>query len=154
MSTKSIDAKPTTHWHTLTVEQSLQELESGPSGLGAAEAARRLAEFGPNELQAQGRVSPWAILLEQFKNVLIIILLLATALSAFLGHGVEAIAITVIVLFAVILGFIQELFWEQLVNTNGDERDRLLGHVQATYQLNDWISVLGRVGRDWYRDHR
>jgi Ca2+-transporting ATPase len=115
MSTKSIDAKPTTHWHTLTVEQSLQELESGPSGLGAAEAARRLAEFGPNELQAQGRVSPWAILLEQFKNVLIIILLLATALSAFLGHGVEAIAITVIVLFAVILGFIQEFRAERAI---------------------------------------
>jgi TonB-linked SusC/RagA family outer membrane protein len=45
-------------------------------------------------------------------------------------------------------------FWEQLVNTNTDQRDRLLGHVQATYQLADWISVMGRVGRDWYRDHR
>jgi TonB-linked SusC/RagA family outer membrane protein len=45
-------------------------------------------------------------------------------------------------------------FWEQLVNGNGDERDRLLGHVQATYQLNDWITATGRVGRDWYRDHR
>ena len=72
-------------------------------------------EFGPNELQAQGRVSPWSILLEQFKNVLIIILLLATALSAFLGHGVEAIAITVIVLFAVILGFIQEFRAERAI---------------------------------------
>jgi len=45
-------------------------------------------------------------------------------------------------------------FWEQLVNGNGDERDRLLGHVQLTYQLNDWLSATGRVGRDWYRDHR
>jgi TonB-linked SusC/RagA family outer membrane protein len=45
-------------------------------------------------------------------------------------------------------------FWEQLVNGNGDERDRLLGHVQASYQLNDWITATGRVGRDWYRDHR
>jgi TonB-linked SusC/RagA family outer membrane protein len=45
-------------------------------------------------------------------------------------------------------------FWEQLVNRNGDERDRLFGHVQASYQLNDWIAVTGRVGRDWYRDHR
>jgi len=45
-------------------------------------------------------------------------------------------------------------YWEQLVNTNGDERDRLLGHVQATYQVNDWITATGRVGRDWYRDHR
>ncbi|MGH2349006.1 MAG: TonB-dependent receptor plug domain-containing protein, partial [bacterium] len=45
-------------------------------------------------------------------------------------------------------------FWEQFVNGNGDERDRLLGHVQLTYQLNDWLSATGRVGRDWYRDHR
>jgi TonB-linked SusC/RagA family outer membrane protein len=45
-------------------------------------------------------------------------------------------------------------FWEQLVNGNGDERDRLLGHVQASYQLNDWITATARVGRDWYRDHR
>jgi TonB-linked SusC/RagA family outer membrane protein len=45
-------------------------------------------------------------------------------------------------------------FWEQLVNTNEDQRDRLLGHVAATYQVNDWITAMGRVGRDWSRDHR
>ena len=45
-------------------------------------------------------------------------------------------------------------FWEQLVNTNEDQRDRLLGHVSATYQLNDWITATGRVGRDWYRENR
>ena len=104
-----------TNWHTLTVEESFERLKSGPRGLSSDEATKRLAEFGPNELQARGRVSPWTILLEQFKNVLIIILLLATALSAFLGHGVEAIAITVIVLFAVILGFIQEFRAERAI---------------------------------------
>jgi len=102
-------------WHTLTIEESFKRLESSSGGLTSAEAARRLEEFGPNELQAQQRVSAWAILLEQFRNVLIIILLLATALSAFLGHGVEAIAITVIVLFAVILGFIQEFRAERAI---------------------------------------
>ena len=44
----------------------------------------------------------------QFKNILIQILLIATLLSAFLGHAVESIAIAVIVLFAVILSFVQE----------------------------------------------
>ena len=82
MSATNIEAKSSTHWYTLTVEESLKSLESGPHGLSSDEAARRLEKFGPNELQAQGRVSPWTILLEQFKNVLIIILLLATALSA------------------------------------------------------------------------
>lgn len=45
-------------------------------------------------------------------------------------------------------------FWEQEVNTNNDTRDRLLGHVSATFQLNDWITMTGRIGRDWYREHR
>ena len=115
ISTKDIDDKSSTRWHTLTVEETFTQLESSPNGLNSDEAAKRLTEFGPNELQAQGRISPWTILLEQFKNVLIVILLLATALSAFLGHGVEAIAITVIVLFAVILGFIQEFRAERAI---------------------------------------
>jgi P-type Ca2+ transporter type 2C len=107
--------EPGTHWHTFTTEDTFERLKSSPHGLAASEAAKRLAEFGPNELRAAGRVSPWTILLEQFKNVLIVILLLATVLSAFLGHGVEAIAITVIVLFAVILGFIQEYRAERAI---------------------------------------
>ena len=115
MSKKQIHAEPGIHWHTLTVEEALAELKSSPHGLSSDEAAKRLAEFGPNEVLAAHTVSPWAILLEQFKNVLIIILLLATALSAFLGHGVEAIAITVIVLFAVILGFVQEYRAERAI---------------------------------------
>jgi Ca2+-transporting ATPase len=102
-------------WHSSTVEETFERLESSSSGLSSGEAAKRLKESGSNELQAQGRISPWSILLEQFKNVLIIILLLATALSAFLGHGIEAIAITVIVLFAVILGFIQEFRAERAI---------------------------------------
>src|SRR5688500_19251314 len=51
------------------------------------DAVRRLEQSGPNEIQLSHRISPWTILRDQFKNVLIVILLLATALSAFLGHG-------------------------------------------------------------------
>ena len=91
---KVIEDKSSGSWHTLTVEQTLERLSSGPRGLTKDEATRRLQKYGPNELQARSHISPWSILLEQFKNVLIVILLLATALSAFLGHGVEAIAIT------------------------------------------------------------
>ena len=97
-----------TSWHTLDATETFGRLSSRPDGLTPDEAQKRLTERGPNELQQTNRISPWAILLEQFKNVLILILLGATALSAFLGHGVESIAIAVIVLFAVFLGFIQE----------------------------------------------
>ena len=102
-------------WHTLPVDIVLSQLSSGPHGLPAAEVERRLALHGPNELEAVDRVSPWVVLVGQFKNVLIIILLIATAISAFVGHGVEAIAIAVIVLFAVLLGFVQEYRAERAI---------------------------------------
>jgi Ca2+-transporting ATPase len=93
----------------------LSHLSSSPHGLTEAKVEHRLDLYGPNELEAADRISPWAILFEQFKDVLIIILLIATAISAFLGHGVEAIAIAVIVLFAVLLGFIQEYRAERAI---------------------------------------
>ena len=95
-------------WHALPADVVLRELASGPGGLSAEEARRRLESAGPNSLQPARGASPWTLLAGQFKNVLIVILLAATALSALLGHGVEAAAITVIVLFAVLLGFVQE----------------------------------------------
>ena len=101
--------------YTQTANELLAQLGSAHHGLTAEEAARRLVEHGPNELRAAQPSSPWHILGEQFKNILIIILLIATVLSAFLGHGVEAVVITVIVLFAVGLGFVQEYRAERAI---------------------------------------
>src|SRR5574342_649757 len=98
----------TKSWHTLSAQEAFQELKSQPHGLTSVEVTERIRKYGPNELQAAHRVSPWEILLEQFKNVLILILLGATVISLFLGHGTESIVIAVIVLLAVLLGFIQE----------------------------------------------
>jgi len=103
------------YWHTKTTGQAFAELKSGESGIRQSEAEARLAKYGPNEIQAAHRISPWEILLEQFKNVLILILLAATAISLFLGHGIESIAIAVIVMFAVFLGFIQEYRAERAI---------------------------------------
>jgi Ca2+-transporting ATPase len=102
-------------WHTQTTEQTFAQLKSQPSGLSQAEAAERTLQYGANEIQAAKRISAWEILLEQFKNILILILLGATAISLFLGHGIESIAIAVIVLFAVLLGFIQEYRAERAI---------------------------------------
>ncbi|MCX6053757.1 MAG: cation-translocating P-type ATPase [Chloroflexi bacterium] len=102
-------------WHTLTIDESFQQLESQPIGLTQTEVVERLLKYGANELQAAHRVSPWEILLEQFKNVLILILLGATAISLFLGHGIESVVIAVIVLFAVVLGFVQEYRAERAI---------------------------------------
>jgi Ca2+-transporting ATPase len=95
-------------WHTRSVDDTLAHLASQLTGLAGAEAQQRLAIHGPNELQAAVHEPAWRTLLAQFQNVLILILLAATAISAFLGHTLEASVITVIVLFAVLLGFAQE----------------------------------------------
>jgi Ca2+-transporting ATPase len=103
------------HWHSLTADQTLERLQSSRSGLTSAEAAQRLARYGPNELRAAERVSALELLIGQFKNALVLMLIGATVLSAFLGHVVEAVTILVIVLFAVILGFIQEFRAEKAI---------------------------------------
>lgn len=103
------------NWHSLTHADIFTQLNSSPSGLSFEEATRRITEYGPNELHAGHRVTPWEILAAQFKNVLIIILLIAVLISVFVGHGVEAIAISAIVLFAALLGFIQEFRAERAI---------------------------------------
>ncbi len=113
VSPQSIEKTP---WHTLPLERVLSALSAHTKlGLTQAEAARRLEEFGFNQLTEGHRTSAWEILFEQCKNVLVIILFIAVGLSAVLGHGVEAIAIGVIVIFAVLLGFVQEYRAERAI---------------------------------------
>ena len=107
--------EPNNFWHTRTPDQAFAQLQSGQSGLGQKEAGERAGKYGPNEIQSAHRISAWEILVEQFKNVLILILLGATVISLFLGHGIESIVIAVIVLFAVLLGFIQEYRAERAI---------------------------------------
>jgi Ca2+-transporting ATPase len=83
--------------------------------LSSEEAAQRLAAHGPNELEAADVIAPWQILLAQFKNVLILILLVAVGFSAVLGHVTEAVVISVIVVFAAVLGFVQEYRAERAI---------------------------------------
>ena len=96
-------------WHSTDIDAVLKHLEADPArGMSQAEAARRLAQHGANELAKEERASPITLFFAQFKNTLIIILLVATILSALLGEIVDAIIISAIVLFCAVLGFVQE----------------------------------------------
>jgi Ca2+-transporting ATPase len=98
-----------TPWYRLSPAEVFEQLGSNAdAGLSTGEAQRRLLEYGPNELQRAHHVSAWAVFAAQFKNLLIVILLVAVVLSAILGHVIEAVAIGVIILFAALLGFYQE----------------------------------------------
>lgn len=92
----------------MTVEEAIEALETSPQGLSGEEARRRLVEFGPNELIEEERKSPITLFLEQFKSFLIIILLVALAISAILGEYVDVFVILAVVIASATLGFAQE----------------------------------------------
>ena len=99
----------TRSWHAIDLAEALRELDTDPrQGLSEEEVRRRLERYGPNELRQEERASPFRLFLGQFKNTLIIILLLATVLSAVIGEIVDAGIILAIVIFSTVLGFVQE----------------------------------------------
>ncbi|MBI4794869.1 MAG: HAD-IC family P-type ATPase [Deltaproteobacteria bacterium] len=95
-------------FHTMSPQQVLELLETGPEGLSPSQAQERLERFGPNELAAAKKISPILIFLRQFGNLLIAILIVATVISFILGEHLDAYVILVIVLACAVLGFVQE----------------------------------------------
>lgn len=95
-------------WHTYSSAQTLQELDTAPSGLSTAEAQRRLRLHGPNRLPPPQRRGPVLRFLLQFHNVLIYVLLLSAAITAVLGHAVDTAVILGVTLINAIVGFVQE----------------------------------------------
>ena len=102
-------------WHALSPEETLKELNVSERGLSQSEAQKRLAQYGSNELQKEKRSSRIRMFLEQFTDVLIVILIIATALSVAIGEIVDAIVIIAIVLATAILGFVEEFRSEKAV---------------------------------------
>jgi len=96
------------YWHEMSREAVLATLETSIQGLSAAEAARRLARHGPNELIERGLKSPWLIVWEQLTATMVLVLIIATAISAVLGDYKDAVAIIAIVVLNTLLGFSQE----------------------------------------------
>jgi Ca2+-transporting ATPase len=93
----------------MEVDQVLKELNTDPhQGLSDEEVRSRLEKYGYNELKKEEQVSPFTLFINQFKNILILILLVAIGLSALVGEVVDAVIIAVIVVFCAVLGFIQE----------------------------------------------
>jgi len=96
-------------WHSMEVGQVLSELKTNlHQGLSEAEVQNRLKQFGYNELKREERASALVLFFNQFKNPLILILLIAIGLSALVGEAVDAAIIAAIVVFCAVLGFIQE----------------------------------------------
>ncbi len=95
------------HWHSQTVDEVLQKIGSRLEGLTDKEVEERLGKYGRNELVAKKK-SPIELLVKQFANFLIGILLAATVISLILGEVIDAVAILIIVMIMAIMGFVQE----------------------------------------------
>ncbi|MBX7232821.1 MAG: cation-translocating P-type ATPase [Caldilineales bacterium] len=103
-----------TNWYQLSAEDTLQQLGVVPSqGLADAEAQKRLAKFGHNELVEKAGRTRWQIIREQLTGILTILLYVAIAISAALGDWIEAVVILLIVVLNAILGYTQEYRAEQ-----------------------------------------
>lgn len=106
----------TPSWHTQDTDATLRILETDAhSGLATETAQQRLQEYGPNELEERGGKSPFLILWEQFTSTMILILIAAAVVSAFLGKPLETIAIAAIVVLFALLGFVQEYRAERAI---------------------------------------
>ena len=102
-------------WHALKPEEALRELQVVETGLAEQEAQKRLAEYGFNELKKKKGRSPIKLFLQQFTNILMVILLIAVALSIVVGESVDALIILAIVIASATLGFTQEYRSEKAV---------------------------------------
>jgi len=115
-------------WHSKKPEEVLSELRADPNGLSREEAERRLKEFGYNELKEKKKVTPLQIFLRQFKDIFVIMLLIATAISFLIGETVDALTIAVIVILNSIVGFVQEYRSEKAMEAMNCPRNRAWRH--------------------------
>ncbi len=106
---------PPSIWNNIEPDEVLLRLKSSVTGLTTQEAQKRLDENGPNAIPEKHRHSLLAILLGQFTDFMIVVLLAAALISGFVGEPQDTIAIMVIVLLNAIIGAIQEFRAERAV---------------------------------------
>ncbi|MBP6086825.1 MAG: cation-translocating P-type ATPase [Pelolinea sp.] len=96
-------------WHALSREEVIQKLGSAAEkGLSSEEAKARLEKYGPNQLAEGKKTTFWQMVLAQLDNFVVILLIVAAAISALLGETVDAIAIITIVVLNTVMGVVQE----------------------------------------------
>lgn len=95
-------------WHRLSIPEVFETLGTDEHGLSTPSAKEKLNQFGPNELQEGKKKSIAGMLLAQFKDLMIVILLAAAIISGIIGDLTDTIVILVIVLLNALIGFFQE----------------------------------------------
>ena len=95
-------------WHSITTDEVLSSLKSGQRGLSSDDAAKRLFEYGPNQLESPSKPSPLKIFLGKFKDYMVLVLIFAAVISYIAGESTNAYVILGIVFLVAVIGFFQE----------------------------------------------
>ncbi len=95
-------------WHQMEIKDILEALKTSSVGLSGTEAEKRLSEYGLNRLKEAKKKTPLLILLDQFKDFMILVLIGAAIISGVIGEPEDTIVIVIIVFLNALIGFIQE----------------------------------------------
>ena len=113
---------PDIEFHALEVKAVYKELETNENGLSESEAKKRLDKYGKNKIEIERKISPWEILIAQFKNLLVILLIIAALVSFAIGiikseesELIDAVLIFAIVIANALFGFFQEYKAEKTI---------------------------------------
>ena len=103
------------NWHLLTSEETSRLLDTGPKGISFSEVRKRTEEYGKNEVEEAKRKTPLKILLQQLTDFMVIVLLIASVISGFIGDITDTIIILAIVVLNTVVGFVQEFRAEKAI---------------------------------------
>ncbi len=111
---------PSKDYHRMSPEETLDELDTSEEGLSKQEAQHRLEKHGKNELQAEIQMPIWLLFLSQFKELLVIVLIIGGLVAYFIGDYRGGTIIFIIVLVNAVIGFVQEYRAGKIVDTLKD----------------------------------
>ncbi len=120
-------------WHSLEPQQIFDKLNSSKQGLSESEAQKRLLRHGKNEITEGKKISSMNIFFEQFKDTLILMLVIAAVISLAIGHRIDAYLILTIVMANGVFGFMQDWKAEK--------------SIEALKQMSSPIAVVNREGK-------
>jgi Ca2+-transporting ATPase len=103
------DRREATAWHASSTVEVAARLDVDPKiGLAAADARRRRGQTGPNALPEPARRPAWRLFIDQFRNLLVVVLLGAAVLAGVVGDWKDTAVIAVVLTINAVLGFVQE----------------------------------------------
>jgi P-type Ca2+ transporter type 2C len=103
-------------YHTISSKEALEKLSSTGEGLTSEEVAKRQEEYGKNVLPQKGGASPFKLFIKQFKDFLVIILMLAAVIAFLADQMADVYLILAVIIFNAAMGFIQEYKAEKAID--------------------------------------